>query len=337
MVASGPVITPSVFAPSLRLPALDSGRGRAIRHGLSVAGLILSGYMLLTVAPIVATFGFDAYSYWIPDLSQVYPVGVHYGNLNFFAYSPPIAQLLSLAGGLQWWVFLYFWTALLFATLVWLGGRWTLAWLCFLPVVVEFYHGNIHLLLAAAIVLGFRYPVTWTFVVLTKITPGVGLLWFAVRREWKPLAIVAVATVTVVAISFVTAADLWGDYFRVLTQEQLPDCAPHCIPIPLWIRFPIAVAIVVVGALAGKRWTVVVGSMVALPVFWAGAPAMLAGAAALWMRDRPPKPAVADGDAGAGANPGADANPSVEATAGMPPSPEMSTTGPPIPEPAPSP
>ena len=40
-----------------------------------------------------------------------------------------------------------------------------------------------------AIVLGFRWPFTWAFVLLTKVTPGVGLLWFAVRREWRSLAI----------------------------------------------------------------------------------------------------------------------------------------------------
>ena len=48
-------------------------------------------------------------------------------------------------------------------------------WLLALPpVALELYHGNIHLWIAAAIVLGFRYPWTWAFVLLTKVTPGVG-------------------------------------------------------------------------------------------------------------------------------------------------------------------
>ena len=58
-------------------------------------------------------------------------------------------------------------------------------WLfAFPPVALELYHGNVHLLIAAAIALGFSYPWTWSFVLLTKVTPGLALVWFAVRREW---------------------------------------------------------------------------------------------------------------------------------------------------------
>lgn len=52
------------------------------------------------------------------------------------------------------------------------------------PLVTEdVVRGNIHTLLAIATVLGFRHPAAWTAVLLTKVTPGVGLVWFAVRRE----------------------------------------------------------------------------------------------------------------------------------------------------------
>ena len=73
--------------------------------------------------------------------------------------------------------------------MIWLGWRSALLVLAFPPVALELYHGNIHLLMAAAIVLGFRYPIGWSFLLLTKVTPGVGLVWFAVRREWRPLII----------------------------------------------------------------------------------------------------------------------------------------------------
>ena len=80
-----------------------------------------------------------------------------------------------------WSSFLWVWTALLIGNLVWLGGRGVrVLWLLALPpVALELYHGNIHLWIAAAIVLGFRYPWTWAFVLLTKVTPGVALVWFA--------------------------------------------------------------------------------------------------------------------------------------------------------------
>ncbi len=61
--------------------------------------------------------------------------------------------------------------------------------------------GNVHMLLALAIVLGFRWPATWSFVLLTKVTPGIGLLWFAVRREWRSLAIALGATAVLVTLS----------------------------------------------------------------------------------------------------------------------------------------
>ena len=35
--------------------------------------------------------------------------------------------------------------------------------LAFPPVAIELYHGNIHLLIAVAIVLGFRFPAAWAF------------------------------------------------------------------------------------------------------------------------------------------------------------------------------
>ncbi len=72
-------------------------------------------------------------------------------------------------------------------TYAWMTQRYALVLLgLFPPAILELINGNIHLLLAAAIALGFRYPWTWSFVLLTKVTPGIGLVWFAVRREWRP-------------------------------------------------------------------------------------------------------------------------------------------------------
>ena len=49
--------------------------------------------------------------------------------------------------------------------------------------------GNIHLLLALAIAVGFRSPATWAAVLLTKPTLGVCLLWFLLRGDWRRLGI----------------------------------------------------------------------------------------------------------------------------------------------------
>ena len=54
-----------------------------------------------------------------------------------------------------------------------------------------------------------------------------------------------------------------------------PGVAPYYLP--LWVRLPSAIAIIVVGALLGWRWTVVVGSMLALPEFFIISWSMLVG------------------------------------------------------------
>jgi hypothetical protein len=79
-------------------------------------------------------------------------------------------------------------------------------------------------LLATAVVLGFRYPVTWAFVLLTKVAPGVGLLWFVVRREWRNQATVALATVMVSGVSFFPAPGLWMEWDPVAAAECFHSC-----------------------------------------------------------------------------------------------------------------
>ena len=46
-------------------------------------------------------------------------------------------------------------------------------------------------------------------------------------------------------------------------------------PHPLWIRLPIAVAVVVWGAQTDRAWTVPVSAMLALPALWYGGISML--------------------------------------------------------------
>jgi hypothetical protein len=93
--------------------------------------------------------------------------------------------------GVPWPAFLAAWTLLLLAVLRWLGGRWTLPLLFFPPVLGELWLGNVNLLIGAAIVIGFRWPAAWSFVILTKLTTGIGLVWCLVRalrarRRWWP-------------------------------------------------------------------------------------------------------------------------------------------------------
>src|SRR6186997_638208 len=124
---------------------------RALRDGLVVAGLLATAYLFVVVAPGAKTVGFDAFAYWSVDIKD--PYATHIGGLGSFLYTPVMARLFAPAGNLDWPTFLWLWLAVLLGTAIWLGGwRWRWLWvLAFPPVALELYHGNIHLLMAAAI------------------------------------------------------------------------------------------------------------------------------------------------------------------------------------------
>jgi hypothetical protein len=279
-----PVTTPTRTAP-LR---------RALRDGAVVAGLLFAVYLFVVVAPVAGTFGFDAFAYWSVDPADPYATGV--GALGAFNYSPPIARLFGPFGALEWLTFLWLWLALLVGNVIWLGRRGVrVIWLLALPpVALEIYHGNIHLWIAAAIALGFRYPWTWGFVLLTKVTPGVGLLWFAVRREWRALAIALGVTGAIVAVSVALEGQLWVDWLAFLgSTPEGGSVAQFQIPIPLWVRLPAAVVLVVWGALTDRRWTVVVAATLALPILWVSGLAICAALASTPLRtERPAEPSL---------------------------------------------
>ena len=250
-------------------PTRSSPLRRAVGDGAVIAGLLFAAYLFVVVAPVARTVGFDAFAYWNVNPADPYQIGV--GGLGAFNYSPPIARLFAPFGALEWPTFLWLWLALLVGNIIWLGRRGVrVIWLLALPpVALEVYHGNIHLWIAAAIALGFRYPWTWGFVLLTKVTPGVGLLWFAVRREWRALAIALGVTGVIVALSLALEGQLWMDWFAFLgSTPEGGSVAQFQIPIPLWIRLPAAIVLVVWGARTDRRWTVVVGATLALPVLW---------------------------------------------------------------------
>jgi Glycosyltransferase family 87 len=260
-------------------------RERALRDGLVLAGLLFTAYLFLIVAPVAKTFGFDALSYWIYSIDDPYKL-VH-GTMGSFVYSPVAARLFAADSLLPWPDFLWLWTALLVGTVVWLGGRRYWLWiLAFPPVAFELYHGNVHLLIAAAIALGFRYPAAWSFVLVTKVTPGVGLLWFVVRREWRNLAIALGVTGVLVAASLLIDFNLWGQWIdrELLVSLRQPPNQPQ-IPIPLLLRLPAAAAIVIWGAWTNRKWTVPLSAALAMPVLWIAAFSVLAALPALGRKE----------------------------------------------------
>ncbi|MCI0584503.1 MAG: DUF2029 domain-containing protein [Chloroflexi bacterium] len=259
---------------------MSPARRRALRDGLGVAGLLFAAYLFVIVAPAARTVGFDASPYWSVDLEHPYARVA--GEFGAFTYTPVAARAFAVASLLSWPAFWFSWTAILLGTIAWLGWRRALLVLAFPPVAVELYHGNIHLLLAAAIGLGLRYPAAWAFVLLTKVTPGIGLVWFAVRREWRSLGIALGVSGAIVAASLLVDARLWQEWIvdGLLPVAGADVSQPH-IEIPLLIRLPAAAALVAWGGLTDRRWTIAAAAVLALPVLWFSGFAILAAIPAL--------------------------------------------------------
>jgi hypothetical protein len=221
--------------------------------------------------------GQDARCYWqaAQDATRPY-LHSDWNDPIAYVYSPAFLQLVSPLTALPWQGFVAAWTAILIGAARFLTGpRLVAAGLLFPFTAMEVAGGNVSLILAAAIVIGFRWPAAWAIVLLTKITPGVGLLWFAVRREWRSLAIALGATAVVVGVSFVLVPEQWRTWVDVVIRNAGKGGTWASVPIPLWIRLPIAVVVVVWGARTDRRWTVAVASMLALPALWYGGLSML--------------------------------------------------------------
>ena len=218
----------------------------------------------------------DARSYYGLDLSDLYTGRSDWNTIGAYPYSPAFAQLVYPLDQLPWPAFVALWTALLIGAVYLLTGP-ELFLVGMVVGAMEIAGGNVSLLLTLAIVAGFRWPWTWAFVLLTKITPGVGLLWFALRREWRQLAIALGATAGVVALSFVVLPDAWRDWIDLLRANTGKGGTWAAVPIPLIVRGPIGVALIAWGAFRNQRWTVPVGTMLCLPALWYGSLSMLLG------------------------------------------------------------
>jgi len=280
---------------------------RAWRNRYEVVGLALVAAIWVAIVVFSEPFGRlwgtgqDAYCYWFPSLADPYARS-DWTDPIAYVYSPAFVQLLEPIRALPWQAYVAVWTAILLGAVYVLTGR---KWFAVGVVLglMELAGGNIHLLLAAAMVLGFRWPATWALVLLTKITPGIGLLWFVVRGEWRQLIIALGTTALIVAVSFALLPDAWVQWVGVLTRIAGRDGTWAAVPIPFLVRLPFAIALVVWGARTNRRWTVPVAGMLALPALWYGGLAMLLAVIAL----REPAPPAGRTPAPAGRTPPPDA------------------------------
>ena len=136
-----------------RAGAVVARFSRPIRDGLIIVGLARAAYYYIVQGIHPWTFvGVDARAYWGINLAHPY-VGSGLGDVSTYLYSPAFAQVMAPMSALPFPVFDALWTVLLVATLAWLVRPWPWAVLIlFLPISYELFVGNVHFLIAAAIV-----------------------------------------------------------------------------------------------------------------------------------------------------------------------------------------
>jgi hypothetical protein len=243
--------------------------------------------------------GFDALCYWSVNPSN--PYGGQYGGVNF-AYAPPLALAFMPTHLISFDAFRGIWLVVNCAALAWLGRRYALLLLLFFPVGVELFNGNIHLLMAMAIVVGFRYPAAWSFLLLTKVTPGIGLLWFVVRKEWRNLAVALGTTAAISLVSLVVVPDMWRQWLTFLASNPTADTPLIQATPPLPLRLLVAAAVVTYGARTDRRWMVAVAATIALPLYWWNGFSVLVAILPLWKGDVDARRRAADAAAPAAAS-----------------------------------
>ncbi len=216
----------------------------------------------------------DAWAYWSANPNALYPQGEYWRETGYH-YSPAFELVVGWTRLLPFEVFVALLRGWLLAILVYLAGPFTLLVLVTYPVASEVNAGNIQLLLALAVVAGFRRPGAWAFVILTKLTPGLGLAWFLLRRRWRDLSIAVGVTAAIVLVTFVLWPERWIGYGHLLFGYAAPAVSPWYLT--FWDRLPWAIGAVILGAWRGWRWPVVVAGTLALPVFFTISPSMLVG------------------------------------------------------------
>jgi glycosyl transferase family 87 len=271
----GPVLSP--VATPIGAAIRHFGRSRLPVAIVLVTGGVLVVFRLLNLYPWNLPV-LDFHAYW--ESRDVINYGA-YGPfvIGAFLYSPAFAQAIAPLTQLPWQVFAAVWTVILVGTYIWLAGRWAFALLASVVVALEIYLGQVDLLVAAAIVISFRYPVAWAFPLLTKVSPGIGLLWYVFRREWRNLLIALSATFAIAAVSAILAPTLWRGWIDLLLREvgQAQTIHGLYVSAPYWLRLPIAVVLLAWGARTDRAWVVPVAAFLATPILWFNTFTLLVG------------------------------------------------------------
>jgi hypothetical protein len=144
---------------------------------------------------------------------------------------------------------------LLLIALLYLGD-WSplvaLALVVWVPVAVELWFRNVHLLIAALVVLGLRGR-PWAFAVAAaiKIAPALGVLYLLSARKWREALVAAGAGAGIFALSFLLAPAAWRDFLSLAGEAGMGSAG--LLPIPYWVRAMAGITLAIVAGRANPR------------------------------------------------------------------------------------
>jgi hypothetical protein len=102
------------------------------------------------------------------------------------------------------------------------------------------------------------------------VTAGVGIVWFAARREWRHVAATAGVTAAVVAISAAVSPHLWADWLHLLIGGGTRGAPAGAFDVPLVYRLPVALALTIYAARRSRRDLLAIAMIIGCPVFAIG-------------------------------------------------------------------
>lgn len=263
---------------------------RGLRHGLWIVGLFTLALALAHVAR--GEIGFDAHAYWAAaHHHHFYRASPE--SVDAYLYSPAFAEgIWPIAAG-PWAFFCAVWLLLVAAIYLWLLAPLPLRWRipALLACTLDIVSGNVWSLFGLVLVAGFRFPGAWAFPALTKVTPVLGPVWFAARREWRNVLISIDAVVAFAAVSMIAAPHFWVSWLHLLEHAKPNGSMAAAFNPPtaalLAVELPIAIAVTVWAARTNRRWLLPVAMLFANPVLTSNALVILAAIPRIRAMDSP--------------------------------------------------
>lgn len=248
----------------------------------------IGGVLLLVVAVNRWAVPSDEHAYWLASQrllagEPLYDPAATIVTPYAYWYPPVLAQVLApVAAVLPSMAFTAAWTLLLLVCIWFLAGRsplGALALIAFLPVAVELWFRNIHLVLAVLVVLGLRrWPALFAIGASIKLAPGLGIVYLAARGRWRDAGAATAVGLAILAVSVALSPDAWRQFVDIVTARGAGE-SNGFLAVPYFVRALIGFALAVVaGRLRPEVGEVllVVAITIALPTLWFTALSMLA-------------------------------------------------------------